>query len=108
LNAGVRAQVEVKLGWVSDAYVHCSTGRNVPAFADLFPLIGAEEARVVSLLDDYECDARPVIVFQFHARAPDGQQFVSQHLMELTLRYTVAIEDNTVWLKTGRLIELNE
>lgn len=108
LNACVRAQVEVKLCWVSDADIDCSTGRNITTFPDLFPFVGTEESGVMSLLDNNECNARSVVVLQLHARGPYGQQLVSQHLMELTLRHAVAIEDNTIWLKTGRLIELYE
>ena len=64
LDTLVRAQVEVKLGGVGDANVHGGPGRDVAALAALLLLVGAEESRVVTLLDHDEGDAGLIVWLQ--------------------------------------------
>lgn len=108
LNTRVRAQVEIKFSRMSDSHIDGSAGRDVPTLANLLPLISTEEPGVMSFLDNNERNARPIVVFQCHTGRADGQQFMSQDLMKLSFGYAIAIEDFTVWLKTSRLIKLNE
>ena len=67
LDAGVRAQVEVELGGMSDARVHGGARRDVARAAALFFAVRAEETCVVTLLHGHKCDARLVARLQFHA-----------------------------------------
>ena len=65
------AEIEVKLCRVSDPNVHGGPGGDVPALAALLLLVGAEQSGVVTLLDNYECDARLVVSFKlkiFHGK----------------------------------------
>ena len=76
LDARVTAQVEVKLGGMSDARVHRGARRYVAAAAALLFAVGTEETRVVSLLHGDERDARLIAGLQFHARLSDGHQLI--------------------------------
>ena len=64
LYALMAAQVEVELGGMRDAEVHGGAGGDVARLAGLLLLVGAEQARVVTLLHHYERDARLVFRFQ--------------------------------------------
>ena len=67
----MRAEIEVKLSWVSDTNVHSCTSWNVTTLATLLLLVSTEQSGVVTLLDNYECDARLVVCFKlkiFHGK----------------------------------------
>lgn len=74
------AQIEVKLGRMSDANVYSRASRYVTALADLVLLVSTEEARVVALLYNNECDTWLVSHLQFHTSLTDGLQFHGQYL----------------------------
>lgn len=74
LDACVAAQVEVELGRVRDAHVDCCASRYVATLAYLVLLVGAEEASVVTLLNDDERDTGLVSHLQFHTRLADSLQ----------------------------------
>lgn len=104
----MRAEIKVKLGGVSDAHIDGGASGNVATAADLFALVRAKEAGVMTLLHHNEGDARAVVLLEEDARLADCQQFVGEHLLELALGDTVAIEDNAMWLETSGAIELNQ
>ena len=58
------AKIEVELGGMRDAEVDCGAGGDVPRLARLFLLVGAEQTRVVALLNYDERDARLVLRLQ--------------------------------------------
>lgn len=63
LDASVTTQVEVKLSWVGDFRVHGGACWNVSTFPNPLILVGAEEPRVVPLLNHYEGDPWLVVFF---------------------------------------------
>lgn len=73
LDAGVTAQVEVKLGRVGDLRVHGCACWNVSTFPNPLVLVSAEEPCVVSLLYHDESDPRLVVFFELNTRLADGQ-----------------------------------
>lgn len=108
LNALVRAEVEVEFSGMRNAGVDSGAGRDVARLAGLFLLVGAEEPRVVALLDSDERDARLVIGFQLDARLANRRQFVLQYSTELALTDTVAVHNNPVGLESRGLVEQNQ
>lgn len=58
------AEVKVELCGVRDAEIDCGSGGDVAGLARLFLLVGAEQARVVTLLDHNERDTRLVFRLQ--------------------------------------------
>ena len=80
LYTSVTAQVEVKLGWVSDAHVYGGSGGDVATLADLILLVGAEQSGVVALLHHDEGDSGLITHLQLHARFSHGSQFMRQYL----------------------------
>ena len=75
---------------------------------DLIFLVGAEEPRVVALLDDDEGDARLVAHLELHARFADSAQLERERLAELALADAVAVEDAARRLEARAAVELDE
>lgn len=82
LNALMRAQVKVELGWVCNARVDSGTGGNVSRFARLLFLVGTEEPGVMALLNHDERDTWFVVRFQFYACLADSGQLMLQNLQK--------------------------
>lgn len=100
------AKVKVELGRVRDANVDCRSRRNISGLSALLLLVGAEESRVMSFLDDDEGDAGTVVGLEFDACLADGRQLVLQDVRELAFGDAVAVQDDAVRLvAVGGLVE---
>lgn len=82
-----------------NANVNRGSGRDVAALAHLVFLVSAEETCVVAFLHDDERDTRLVIHLKLEACLTHSSQLVVEHLLELALGDTIAVEDNTRWLE---------
>ena len=76
LDTLVRAEIEVKLSWVGDAYVHSCSSWNVATLATLLLLVSTEESGVVTLLHHDEGDAWLVVSLQLDAGLSDSSELV--------------------------------
>lgn len=100
------AQVEIELSWMRDADVDCCACWNISRLAALFLLVSAEQARVMTLLNDDEGDTGTVVSFKFDTSLADRGQLVLQDVWELAFGDTVAVQNNSVWLvAAGGLVE---
>ena len=74
------AEEEVKLGGVSDTHIDGCASGYIATLACLVLPICAEEAGVVPLLYDDECDAGLVAQLQAHTCLTYGPQLIAQNL----------------------------
>lgn len=94
LDAGMTAQVEVKLSWMSDFRVYGCTCWNVPTLPNPLILVCTEEACMVALLHYDECDPWLIVLLQLDTSLSDGQQLMMEDLLELALRNAISVEDD--------------
>lgn len=103
------AQVEIKLGGMSDSHINRGACRYVSALAALLFLVGAEQSRVMPLLHNNERDTRFVVRLQFNASLTDSGQFVLQKLKELAFRDAIPVQYYPVrFVSTSGLVEHDE
>ena len=85
-------KVEIKLVGMYDSTIDRSSSRNVPSLAGFIFGIGAEEARMVPLLDNDQRNAWSVVARQVHARFLDSTELVHVHVFELTLAHAISVK----------------
>lgn len=96
LDAEVRHQEKVVLGWVDDVGVDDRARWHVAAFAHTVLRIIDENTRVMAFLYYKESDERLVTAFQSGAGAADGSDFLLHDLTELALADTVTVENDAL------------
>jgi hypothetical protein len=85
LDAGMTAQVEIKLSGVGDLRVYGCACWNVPTLSNPLVFACAEEACVARLLHHNEHDPCLRVLLQLYAGLSDGQELTVENLLELAL-----------------------
>lgn len=93
LYALVTAQIEIKLGGMSDTDIDRCTGRYVTTLPTLLLFVSTEQSGVVTLLYHYKRNAWLIICLQFNTSLTDRRQFVLEQLQELSFGYSIPIQD---------------
>lgn len=93
---------------MGDDLVDSRACRYVARSAHLVLLIGTEQSRVMSLLDDHEGYSRLIRHFQLDAGLSDCSQLVIENVEELALADAVAIVDDACRFEPCRLVELDQ
>ena len=86
-------QIKVELEWVHNIGINNKSWLAIATPVTLVPVHG-EEACMVTLLYHHKCDQRLIASLQNRTRLLQCCNFIIQDILKLTLRNSIAIEQN--------------
>lgn len=103
----MRLKEEIKLEGMDNVSVNNGTRLTVTSSVGIAHLDG-EESGVMSLLDHNEGKGRLVVLVERGTGSTDGSDFRVHDLLELTLRDTITVKEDSFGLLTTSLVKVLE
>jgi hypothetical protein len=100
----MRREIEIKLRGMDDFRIDDSSRRDIPRPITIVPVL-TEEAGVMPLLNDHECDSRSIIGLELSTGFSQSSQLIPQDMVKLPFADAVPIEKDLLWLLPSGLVE---